>query len=205
MDFAICRRCLLTGLLLFAAPLALAQNSDPFRSASPSQSAPTPTTPQPAPPRPGPVVASTLPPAPQIWANVRQVAQAGGILVPLAGNPVFDESGSSPQYRALLGAWGPGTWQGDPAGEKIILVIQSVDASGNARGVVGRSSSDGWFTYTTQIVGNRFTLEVPVTFHNAGYLTRVEKDLWAFEAQPDGSLSATRNGNASSIVLSRLH
>jgi hypothetical protein len=135
---------------------------------------------------------------------VRQVAQAGGILVPLAGNPVFDESGSSPQYRALLGAWGPGTWQGDPAGEKIILVIQSVDASGNARGVVGRSSSDGWFTYTTQIVGNHFTLEVPVTFHNAGYLTRVEKDLWTFEVRPDGSLSGLRYGKASSVALSRL-
>jgi len=202
MDFAICRRCLLIGLLLFAASPALAQNSDPFRSASPSQPAPTPTTLQPT--APGPSVASTLPPAPQIWANVRQVAQAGGILVPLAGNPVFDESGSSPQYRALLGAWGPGTWQGDPAGEKIILVIQSVDASGNARGVVGRSSSDGWFTYTTQIVGNHFTLEVPVTFHNSGYLTRVEKDLWTFEVRADGSLSGSRNGKASSVALSRL-
>jgi hypothetical protein len=135
---------------------------------------------------------------------VTLTAAAPPMMAPPTGNPVFDESGTSPKYRGLLGAWGPATWQNDPLGEKMILIIQSVDAGDNARGVVGRSSSDGWFPFAAQIAGNRLVLEAPVTRQVRIYTSRTETDNWAFEIRPDGSLLGSRNGNANSILLTRL-
>jgi hypothetical protein len=86
----------------------------------------------------------------------------------------------------------------------MILIVQSVDAGGNARGVVGRSSSDGWFPFAAQIVSNRLVVEAPITRQARMYATRTETDNWAFEIRPDGSLLGSRNGNANSILLTRL-
>src|SRR5579872_1093776 len=134
-------------LLLAAAPGARAQNSNIFREDVPPVPAPAPRpAPRPrsyAPPEPevvAPAPAQTQPqpqpaitPAPvllsanQIWARVRQVA---AFAMPLSGAPPFDQTGTPPQYRALLGAGGPDTWQGNHAGDKAILVIEGIDGDG---------------------------------------------------------------------------
>jgi hypothetical protein len=213
--------------LLLAALPAVAQNSDPFRSAAPPAPEPAPR-PRPAPrvvepesavvvplpapapvqPPPQPVAASVpnLPSASQIWARVRQIGQAEGIAIPLASNPPFDEAGTRPQYRGLLGAWGPGIWQGDPGGDKVILVVQGVDGENSLRGVVGTNGGKVapaiWRAINSPIAGNRF----PIHLSYDGSLTQTrhfEED-WSVELRPDGKLYGTRNGNASTIVLSRL-
>ena len=134
-------------LLLVSVP-ARAQNTDPFQSAPvttpavPAAPAPTPR-PQPHhPAEPDPYAAMppsayvpppmpSLPPSGVIWARVRQVAQTDGISVPLASDPPFDILSAPPQYRVLVGAWGPGTWQGTD-GDKLILIILGVDGAANS-------------------------------------------------------------------------
>jgi len=205
------------GWLLLVATPAVAQSNDPFREVTPpSASAPVP------PPRPRPApeqesgvyAAPQVVPAPallsagQIWARVREVAQAQGIAVPLASSPPFDVAGTPAQFRALLGAWGPGTWQGGSAGNKVILVVQSVDGDGNVRGVIGtNSAADGWFDFTTRLASDRFTVHFQQSYAKSGYMpgTEVASDnYWPFQFYPDGRLSGSRDNGASTIVLPRL-
>jgi hypothetical protein len=206
--FAIC------GLLL-AAPLAVAQSPDAFREATPpTASAPTVPRPRPSPeavapqsPEPAVAPAPTLPSAGQIWARVRQVAQAEGIGVPLAGIPAFDVAGTPPQYRALLGAWGPGAWQGNPGG-KMILIVQSADGDGNVKGVIGTNAgSDSWYNFTTRLSGDRFTVHFQQSYYKSGFMpgTEVTADnYWPFELRADGKVYGSRDNGALAIVLPRL-
>ena len=125
--------------------------------------------------------------------------------MPLAGIPPFDVAGTPAQYRALLGAWGPGAWQSNPA-SKIILVVQSVDGGGNVRGVIGtNSSSDSWYNFITRLSGDRFTVHFQQSYNKGGYIpeTAVAADnYWPFELRADGTVYGS-NG-ASAIVLPRL-
>ncbi len=214
--------------LLFAALPAAAQNSDVFREdAPPPVAAPLPRvaprpryvphpepeiaapTPAPAPVQPAVVPAPALPPAGQIWARVRQVAQTEGIRMPLASNPPFDEAGTLPQYRALLGAWGPGTWQGDPGGDKTILIIEGVDGDGNMHGVAGKSDGAAlpasWSAAAGPVAsGNRFALNVIWRISQYQHGTNQYEQVWQFALRPDGTLFGSRDNGASTIVLRRL-
>lgn len=75
-------------------------------------------------------------------ARVRSVAQAEGIAVPLAQPFPVDTTSTPPEYRKWLGAWGPGAWRdaGDLTGQKMMIIIQGVDGSGNARFIYGVGS-----------------------------------------------------------------
>jgi hypothetical protein len=211
---------ILTSLLLLATLPAAAQSPDPFRSTAPAPAPaprprPAPTypsepavvAPQPAPP-PAAAAAPSLPSASQIWTRVREVAQAQGISVPLSGTRPLDETGTPQQYRALLGAWGPGTWQGDPGGDKAILVVESVDSSGYLHVVAGKSSGKtvpaAWVASVAPIAGDRFTLQISYSVGGGWSRTLVFEETWQFEFRPDGKLYGARNGKASSIVLDRL-
>ncbi|HML09915.1 MAG TPA: hypothetical protein VK432_03580 [Stellaceae bacterium] len=221
--------CFAIGWLLLAAVPAAAQSNDPFREATPPQPqpvAPAPLPPRPRPaPEPEPVVApapppqpavapvSTLPSAAQIWARVREVAQAESIAVPLASSPPFDQAGTPAQFRALLGAWGPGTWQGGSAGEKMVLVIQSVDSDGAMHGVVGKSAGPpfpaAWSMATGTTGTGRFVLKGIFLGSNppgANNLvaSRPLEFAWAFEFRADGKLYGSRDNGASTVVLARL-
>lgn len=200
-------------LLLVSLP-AVAQNSDQFQSAPVAAPAPKPR-PQPrVPVEPDPAVAApaqppapSLPPAAAIWARVRQVAQTDGISVPLASDPPFDAAGTPSQFRALLGAWGSGVWQGTPSGDKLILIVLSVDGGGNVHGVVARGLGTDWSYYSAPMAGNHFTVHIQTTYNASGFVpgTRaLEDDYWQFELRPDGRLYGSRSTNASSIVLARL-
>jgi hypothetical protein len=215
-------------LLLAAAP-ARAQNSDIFREDAPPAPAPAPA-PKPAPrphvysqPEPE-IVAPALPPAPaqpvvaptpnlpsaaQLWTRVRQVANGEGIAVPLSGTPPFDLAGTPPQFRLLLGAWGPGVWQGT-SGEKTILVIQSVDSDGAVRGFVGKSAGASlpaaWGMATGVAAGGRIALQA-VFFGaatNFGSKAPSAEVSWTFQLRPDGTLAGSRDNGASTIALRRL-
>jgi len=207
------------GWLLLAAAPAVAQSNDPFRETAPPQAgAAAPTLPHPRPalgaepaapsPQPGLALAPALPAAAQVWARVREVAQGQGIAVPLASSPPFDVAGTPPQYRALLGAWGPGAWQGGTAGSKIILVVQSVDGDGNVKGIIGTNSGgDGWFNFTARFTGDRFTVHFQQSYYKSGYMAGAEvaaDNYWPFVFYPDGKLSGSRDNGASSVVLPRL-
>ncbi len=217
------------GCLLLAALPAAAQNANIFREDAPPPPAAVPAprvaprpryVPQPEPEiaAPAPVPATVqpavapvpaLPPAGQMWARVRQVAQTEGISVPLSGSPPFDLAGTPPQYRPLLGAWGPGTWQGNPAGDKVIVIIEGVDSDGNVHSVVGKSaggSLPALWAMSTGLVGpgNRFELKVAwQTFEYQRGTTQFEQ-VWQIELRPDGTLSGSRDNGASTIVLRRL-
>jgi hypothetical protein len=144
-----------------------------------------------------------LPSASQIWARVRQIGQAEGIRVPLAGNPPFDESGTPAQYRALLGAWGPGVWQGNPGGDRTILVVEGVDSDRNVHGVIGRSDRE-WYAFSVALSGNQFTVESS-HLDRPGYFNVLIVDAhWQLELRSDGKIYGSRNEGASSIVLPRL-
>jgi len=206
-------------LLLVSLP-ARAQTSDQFQSAPVAAPTPKPR-PQPHPPvepdpyaatppaamAPAPPPVASLPPSGAIWARVRQVAQTDGISVPLASDPPFDAVSASPQFRILIGAWGPGAWQGSPGGDKLILIVLGVDGAGNAHGVVARSQGTDWSYYSAPIAGNRFTVHIQTTYAASGFIpsTRtLDDDNWQFELRPDGRLYGSRKANASSIVLARL-
>jgi len=213
----------MAGLLLAGTP-ASAQSNDPFREATPPPpaGAPDPAPPRPRPaPEPEPVVAPTPPPQPavvpvptlpsaaQIWARVREVAQAESVRVPLASSPPFDVAGTPPQHRPLLGAWGPGTWQGSPAGDKVVLVIQSVDGDGNVRGVICTTSGPGdWSNFTAPLTGNRFTVHFQQSYSalagNGAGTRGFTDNSWTFEFHADGRLSGSRGNGTSTVVLQRL-
>lgn len=204
-------------LALVALPAA-AQNSDVFREGAPPV-APAAPRPRPAPrPEPGvpsiapqtvqpPVAAPVLPSAAELWPRIRQAAQSAGVAVPLASNPPFDELATPPQYRALLGAWGPGAWQGSPAGDRLVLVIQSVDAQGNVRGIVGTNSTgDSWSNFTASTASNRFTVHFQRTYSRQGFVPSTEvlsDDYWQMEPR-GGMIAGSRNNGASTIMLPRL-
>ncbi|HTW52375.1 MAG TPA: hypothetical protein VME45_10815 [Stellaceae bacterium] len=214
-------------LLLAAAP-ARAQNSDIFREEAPPPPVAAAPAPKPAPrprvysppepeivappPQPQPVVAPapSLPPASQVWARVRQIAASQGISVPLSGTPPFDVAGTPAQYRVLLGAWGPGMWQGNAGGEKIILVIQSIDGDGAIRGVVGKSEGRStpalWAMATGTAGGAHFVLQVTFMVMSTYYGNQAVSSQaeWGFELRADGTLSGSRDHGASTIVLGRL-
>ena len=222
---------LVGAFLVMAASFAIvlpaaAQEPDPFRSAAPPVAAPAPASrprPPPAPeiepafvappPAPAPPVAAppvpSLPTASQLWARVRQVAQAEGIAVPLSGNPPVDETGTAAQYRALLGSWGPGTWQGVPGGDKLLLVIQSVDAEGRLRGVAGVSGGTTgpafWFSLNSPVSENRFVVQVvhDISLSNHPTGQRYSEE-WSLELRTGGTLFGTRYDNKSTVTLSQL-
>jgi hypothetical protein len=213
--------CALGACLLLAGSPA-AQNADPFRSEGPMPASPAPR-PQPQPrlpaePEPAlvapPVAAAPapppmpqMPPASQVWARVRQVAQAAGIDVPLASDPAFDMPGTSPRFQALLGAWGPGVWQGTPGGDKLMMIVQNAGSDGNLHGIMGRSSGMGWTNYTAAMAGNRFVVHVQTSYYASGFAPgarTLDDEDWQFELRPDGRIYGSRKANASSIVLPRL-
>jgi hypothetical protein len=206
-------------LLLVSLP-AGAQTSDQFQSAPVAAPTPKPR-PQPhrpvepdpyaaAPPpamAPAPPPVASLPPSGAIWARVRQVAQTDGISVPLASDPPFDASSAAPPFRALVGAWGPGVWQGNPSGDKLILIVLGVDGGAGVHGVVARGSGTEWSYYSAPMTGNRFTAHVVTTYAASGFDvgTRTsDDDYWQFELRPDGRLYGSRKANASNVVLEKL-
>lgn len=149
--------------------------------------------------------APSLPPPGANWARVRQAAQADGIGVPLASDPPFDTSSASPQARMLVGAWGPGTWQGSAGGEKLMLIVLGVDGGTTVRGVVARSGGINWAYYNAPLAGNRFTAHITSTYEASGLVSStrtMEDENWQFDLRPDGTLYGSRNG--STIVLARL-
>jgi hypothetical protein len=153
--------------------------------------------------------APTLPSAGQIWARVREVAQSQGILVPLSGTPPIDVSQTPPQYRALLGAWGPGTWQGNPAGDRAIMVIQSVEGDGTMHAVVGKSGGGGiaaTWTMGSGVIdsGGRGALKIIYQTALVYYQRIQSEEIWQIELRPDGTLAGSRDNGASTIVLRRL-
>jgi hypothetical protein len=210
------RRIFLAFSLLLAPPAA-AQNVDVFREGAPP---PAPSVAKPVHPRPAPqsepeypavtpspaAPAPTLPPTPQVWARIRQAALAAGVAVPLASSPPFDEVTTPPQYRALLGAWGPAAWQG--ANEKMILIVQSVDPQGTVRGIVGTNyTGDSWWNFAAPIAANRFVVHFQRTYYRQGYMpgtVPLADNNWPIELRADGMLVGSRDGGASVIMLSRL-
>jgi hypothetical protein len=205
-------------LLLVSLP-AGAQTSDQFQSAPVAAPAPKPR-PQPhplvepdpyaaAPPAtmaPAPAVAS-LPPSGAIWARVRQVAQTDGISVPLASDPPFDAASASPQFRILVGAWGPGTWQGTPGGDKLILIILGVDGGASVHGVVARGVGTDWSNFSAPMTGNGFSVHIQTSYESSGRFATtksLEDENWQFELRPDGRLYGSRGANASNVVLPKL-
>lgn len=207
-----------------APPAPAAPDHDPFQMA-PADPAPAPkppSRPHPAPepeavaPAPPPVApqpavapAPAMPPADQLWARIRQVAQAVGIRMPLASSPPFDEAGTPSQYRALLGAWGPGTWQGNSNGEKAILIVEGVDGSGNMHAVAGKSDGGSlpaaWAMSLGSVAsGGRFLLKIGWRFSEYQHGTNQLEQVWQMELRPDGTLAGSRDNGASTIVLRRL-
>lgn len=209
----------------FTVPPSPTHAQDPFQSAPVAPAAPRPAPrsypaprPREAVPPPAMVPAPTqpagasVPPLPstgQIWSRVRQVAQAEGIAVPLASSPPINEAGTPPQYRGLLGAWGPAAWQGSPAGDKIILVVQGVDAGGTVQAVAAISSGDTfpamWQPSTSPMAGGRFSVRFDFALENRfhGQIANISRS-WEFELRSDGRLYGLRNDRQSSITLSRL-
>lgn len=202
-------------------PPAQAQTADQFQSAPVTPAAPKPrpqprrpvapepemvapsVAPAPVPPPP----AANLPSASEFWARVRQVALAQGVDVPLASNPPFDATGTPPQFRALLGAWGPGIWQGAAGADRMMLIVLGVGGDGSVRGVIGRSSGLGWSNYSEPIAGNRFVVHVLTTYEASGFVpsTRTAADdYWQFELRSDGRLYGSRRTDGAVTVLPRL-
>jgi hypothetical protein len=206
--------------LLFESLPAGAQTSDQFQSAPVVAPTPKPR-PQPhpavapdpyaaAPPAamaPAPPPVASLPPSGAIWARVRQVAQTDAISVPLASDPPFDAASASPQFRILIGAWGPSAWQGSPGGDKLILIILGVDGGANVRGIVARSLGTDWSYFSAPMTGNGFSVHIQTSYEASGRFasTRaLEDDYWLFALRPDGRLYGSRSGNASNVVLAKL-
>lgn len=210
-----------TGFSLLLASLpAAAQNSDPFQSAPVAAPAPKPR-PQPrtavepdpyagTPPAAlaptAPPVAS-LPPSGAIWARVRQVAQTDGISVPLATDPPFDASNAAPQFRILVGAWGPGIWQGSSGGDKLILIVLGVDGGANVHGVIARSLGTDWSYFSAPMTGSGFSIHIQTSYETSGRFSTsraLEDEYWQFELRPDGRLYGSRSANGSNIALAKL-
>ena len=217
------RRAYAIGLcLLLAAMPAKAQTTDPFQSA-PVTTPAAPATPAPKPhPQPRPPVepdlyatppsayvpppTPSLPPSGAIWARVRQVAQADGISVPLASDPPFDLSSAAPQFRILVGAWGPGIWQGTE-GDKLILIILGVDGGANVRGVLARGLGTEWANFSAPMTGNAFSIHIQKSYEASGRFntTRaLEDEYWQFELRSDGRLYGSRSSSPATVVLAKL-
>jgi hypothetical protein len=222
-----CRGLMIGAALVCLAFPSAAQNSDIFREDAPPAVAPAPrpaphprtysqpepevaapTPPQP-PLQPAVAPAPSLPSASQIWAKVRQVAASQSISVPMASNPPFDVAGTPPQYRVLLGAWGPGTWQGNPGGDKAILVVEGVDGGGNIH-VMACESEGGWqpgyWAMSTGSIapGNRFTLNIARRISEYQHGANQSEQVWQMTLRPDGTLAGSRDNGASTVVLQRL-
>jgi hypothetical protein len=213
--------CAIGFSLVLASVPAGGQSTDPFQSA-PVVATPAPKPrPQPHPPvepdpyvaappaalAPAPPQAPILPPSGAIWARVRQVAQSDGIGVPLASDPPFDVANAAPQFRILVGAWGPGAWQGSPGGDKLILIVLGVDGGANIHGVVARSLGTDWSYFSTPMTGNGFSVHIQTTYAASGFVPSnrsLEDDYWQFELRPDGRLYGSRSTNTSNVVLSKL-
>jgi hypothetical protein len=186
---------------------APAPGLDPFRSA-PEQAAPKPVPhPRPAPepepvavvPQPAPtpppnqpavVAIPRLPPLAEIAARVRQAAQENKIAVPLAdSNYAVDEARTPPEYRSLLGPWGPGTWNnGSP--NSIILMVLDVDGAGNARVIYATTSarnfSANWQVRPARIVAGKLLFENPNPVRGQPPISH------AYELRADGFLHGER-------------
>jgi Caspase domain len=100
------------------------------------------TTPPPWVPLPT-VVVPRLPPPSEITARVQQVAKQEGIGEP----PSLEFYGATtpPEYRMLLGPWGPAAWNAGPRGiqNRIILIFLGINSVGNGH-VVYCSSPHGY-------------------------------------------------------------
>jgi hypothetical protein len=208
--------------LLLASLPAVAQNTDPFQSAPVATPAPAPKPrPHPRPPaspdpyavappaRFAPAVppVANLPPSGAIWARVRQVAQADGISVPLATDPPFDASSAAPEFRILVGAWGPGVWQGSPSGDKLILIVLGVDGGANVHGVVARGLGTDWSYFSAPMAGNGFSIHIQTSYETSGRFSTsraLEDEYWQFELHLDGRLYGSRAANGSGIALAKL-
>lgn len=218
-------------VLLADAP-AKAQTQDPFQSApvtttpaapaapvTPAAPAPKPQPrPQPhrpvepdpyaampAPVAPAPPPAASLPPPGVMWARIRQVAQSSGIGVPLASDPPFDIAGAGPQFGILVGAWGPGIWQGPP-GDRLMLIVLAVDGGASVRGVVARDVGTDWANFSAPMSGGGFAVHIQTSYEASGRFntTRtLEDEFWQFQLRPDGRLYGSR-ANGSTVVLDKL-
>ena len=220
--------CTIGLCFLFVGVPAGAQTQDPFQSApvtTPAAPAAAPAAPAPRPrPQPHhpvepdpyatmppsayvpPPPVPSLPPTGVIWARVRQVAQADGISVPLASDPPFDVSSALPQSRMLVGAWGPGAWQG-MRDDKLILIILGVDGGANVHGVVARSLGTEWSYFSAPMTGNGFSIHVQTSYEASGRFntTRaLEDEYWQFELRPDGRLYGSRSSSPATVVLAKL-
>jgi hypothetical protein len=156
---------------------------------------------------PAPPVVASLPPSGAIWARVRQAAQTDGISVPLASDPPFDASSAAPQFRVLVGAWGPGAWQGSPGGDKLILIVLGIDGGANIHGVVARSLGTEWSYFSAPMTGNAFSIHIQTNYEASGRFSTtraLENDNWQFELHPDGRLYGSRSASASNVVLAKL-
>lgn len=211
-------------LLVLGIP-AKAQTTDPFQSA-PVTTPAAPATPAPKPrPQPHPTVepdpyaamppsaylppplTPNLPPSSVIWARVRQVAQADGISVPLASDPPFDVSSAAPKFNNLVGAWGPGTWQGNAGGDKLMLIVLGVDGGANVRGVVARDLGVTWANFSAPMAGNSFSIHVQTSYEASGRFSTtrsLEDEYWQFELRSDGRLYGSRSSSPATIVLAKL-
>jgi hypothetical protein len=213
--------CAIGFSLVLASVPAAGQSTDPFQSAPVAATPPPKPRPQPRPPaEPDPYgtappaalapalpQAPILPPSGAIWARLRQVAQSEGIGVPLASDPPFDTANAAPQFRLLVGAWGPGAWQGSAAGDKLILIILGIDGAANIHGVVARSLGTDWSYFNAAMTGNGFSVRIQTTYAASGLVSSnrsLEDDYWQFELRPDGRLYGSRTTNASNVVLAKL-
>jgi hypothetical protein len=70
---------------------------------------------------------------------VRQVAASEGIGVPLASSPNFDQAGTPPQYRALLGTGGRGRGRAIPPAKSYWEI--AVGSDGTLRGSRNNNAS----------------------------------------------------------------
>lgn len=140
-ELRLCLWVMALAALLTAPALA---DDDPFRNAAP----PAPVVvPKPAPrpqPREEPVAAPR--PSPSRFsaayvARVRAVAQSQA--VGMADDISFRYDVVPDQYRAWIGAWGPGFWSG---GVEAIVVVQAIDAAGNVDMILGWGGKcgQGW-------------------------------------------------------------
>lgn len=122
-------------------------------------------------------------------SHVRNVAQRYGVGIPLAQPLNPDITGTPPEYRALLGAWGPTS---EEEGTITIVVIKAVDTLGHAVVIRGYSGCcqdgskfmPGFTFYNGTAAGGKITIQYNSTYDK--HWQRRE-----FLARPDGVLTET--------------
>jgi hypothetical protein len=209
----------------------IAWAADPFESApAPQASPPKPAyhprppprddeqVPMPLPIQPPapPAVAAVLQP-PQfgdIQTRVRQVGQAQSIPIPLAASIRIDVRDTPQRYWPWLGAWGPAIWTGNLAGDRLILVVKSVDDAGTANVLFAQTSccasgavfQGQWTEVAGKIDNGKVAFDV---LYVGPYMAGQYRNLtatfhYAFDRRADGKLYGSRGNQASTIVLSPL-